>query len=96
MQMSPVKSNSKGINTNNESDILIESLQHTIRILKEGLTNKEDTIKNPSIILKNITSNTLKVSPLNKESSNEPVLEKNTDHVDLKNEIVIQLLDVEF
>ena len=96
MQISPVKSSSKGINTNNKSDILIESLQHTIRILKEELINKENTIKNPSIILKNITSNTFKVSPLNKESSNEPILEKNTDHIDLKNEIVIQLLDVEF
>ena len=34
-QMSLVKSNSKGINTNNESDVLIESLQDTIRILKK-------------------------------------------------------------
>ena len=34
-QMSPVKSNSKGKNTNNKSDILIESLQDRIRILKK-------------------------------------------------------------
>ena len=37
MQMSLVKSNSKGINTNNESDILIESLQDTIFILKKRI-----------------------------------------------------------
>ena len=35
-QMPPVKSNSKGINSNNESDILIESLQDTIPILKNN------------------------------------------------------------
>ena len=34
-QMCQVKSKSKGKNTNNESDILIESLQDTIRILKK-------------------------------------------------------------
>ena len=34
-QMSPVKSNSKRIYTNNESHILTESLQDTIRILKK-------------------------------------------------------------
>ena len=51
-QMSTVKSKSKGKNTNNESDILIESLQDTIRILKKGLVNKENIIKNLSIILK--------------------------------------------
>ena len=56
-QISPVKSSSKGINTNNESDILIESLQDAICILKKELINKENTIKNLSIILKNITSN---------------------------------------
>ena len=50
--MSPVKSKSKGKNTNNEPDILIESLQDTIRILKKGLVNKENIIKNLSIILK--------------------------------------------
>ena len=79
-QISPVKSNSKGTNTNNESDILIKSLQDTIFILKKELINKENTIKNLSIILKNITSNTYKVSPSNKESGNEPILEGNTDH----------------
>ena len=94
-QMSPVKSNSKGINTNNESDILIESLQDTVRILKKELINKENTIKNLSIILKNITSNTYKVLRSNKESGNEPILENNTDHTDSENEIVHELLDVE-
>ena len=44
--MSPVKFTSKGTNTNNESDILIESLQDTI------------------CILKNITSDTYNISPL--------------------------------
>ena len=40
-QISPVKSNSKGINTNSESDILIESLQYKICILKKNsLINK--------------------------------------------------------
>ena len=34
-QMSPIKFNSKGTNTNNESDKLIESPQNTIRILKK-------------------------------------------------------------
>ena len=57
-QMSPVKSNSKETNIDNESDILIESLQGTIRILKKELINKEDTINNLSIILKKIISNT--------------------------------------
>ena len=94
--MSQVKFNSKGTNTNNESDILIESLQDKIRILKKELINKENTIKNLSIILKNITSNTYKVSPSNKESGNEPILENNTDHIDSENEIVHELLDVEF
>ena len=32
---------------------------------------------------------------MNKESGNEPILENNTDHIDLKNEIVHKLLDVE-
>ena len=95
-QISPVKSNSKGTNTNNESDILIKSLQETIFILKKELINKENTIKNLSIILENITSNTYKVSPSNKESGNEPILEDNTDHIDSQNEIVHELLDVEF
>ena len=57
-QISPVKSSSKGTNTNNELDILIKSLQETIFILKKELINKENTIKNLSIILENITSNT--------------------------------------
>ena len=95
-QISPVKSNSKGTNTNNESDILIKSLQDTIFILKKELINKENTIKNLSIILKNITSNTYKVSPSDKESGNEPILEDNTDQIDSENEIVHELLYVEF
>ena len=95
-QMSPVKSNSKETNANNESDILIESLQDTIHILKKELVNKENTINNLSIILKKITSNTYNVSPSNKESGNELILENNTDHIDSKNEIVHELLDVEF
>ena len=86
-QISPVKSSSKGINTNNESDILIESLQDTICILKKELINKENTIKNLSIILKNITSNKYKVSPSSKESGNEAILENNTDHIDSENEM---------
>ena len=40
-QMSPVKFNGKGINTNNESDILIDSLQDTIRILKKNSSIKK-------------------------------------------------------
>ena len=50
MQISPVKSYSKGTNTN-KSDILIKSLQETIFIFKKELINKEDTIKDLSIIL---------------------------------------------
>ena len=49
-----------------------------------------------SIILKKITSNTCYVSPSNKESGNELILENNTDHIDSKNEIVHELLDVDF
>ena len=67
MQISPVKSNSKETNTNNEWGILIKSPQDTICILKKDLINKENTIKNLSIILKNITSNTYKVSTSNKK-----------------------------
>ena len=93
-QMSPVKSNSKETNANNESDILIESLQDTIHILKKELVNKENTINNLSIILKKITSNTYNVSPSNKESGNELILENNTDHIDSKNEIVHELLEL--
>ena len=52
--------------------------------------------KNLSIILKNITSNTYKVSPSNKQSDNELILENNVDHIDSGNEIVHELLDVEF
>ena len=63
-QVSLVKSTSKRTNTNNESDILIESLQDTMRILKKELINKENTINNLSVILKNITSDTYNVSPL--------------------------------
>ena len=96
MQISLVKSNSKGTNTKNESDILIKSLQETIFILKKELINKESTIKNLSIILENIMFNTYKVSPWNKESSNEPILEDNTSNIDSENEIVYDLLDVEF
>ena len=68
----------------------------TIFILKKELINKENTIKNLSIILENITSNTYEVSPSNKESGNEPILEDTTDHIDSENEIVHELLDVEF
>ena len=39
-QMSPVKSNSKETNANNESDILIESPQDTIHTLTKELVNK--------------------------------------------------------
>ena len=85
-QMSPVKSNSKETNINNESDILIESLQGTIHILKKELINKENTINNLSIILKKIISNTYNLSHSNKESGNELILENNTDHIDSKNE----------
>ena len=46
--------------------------------------------------MKNITSNTYKVSSSNKESGNEPILEDNTDHIDLENEIVHELPDVKF
>ena len=46
--------------------------------------------------MKKITSNTYKVSPLNKESGNEPILENNTDHIDSESEIVHELLHVEF
>ena len=52
--------------------------------------------KNLSIILKNITSNTYKVSPSNKQSDNELILENNVDYIDSGNEIAHELLDVEF
>ena len=95
-QMSPVKSNSKETNVNNESDILTKSLQDTIQTLKKELINQENTISNLSTISKKFTSNTYNVSLSNKESSNELILENNTDHIDSKNEIVHELLDVEF
>ena len=44
-QISPVKSNSKGTNTNNESDILIKSLQETIFILKKNTLIKKTPSK---------------------------------------------------
>ena len=47
------------------------------------------------MILKKITSNTCNVSPSNKESGNELVLENNTDHIDSKNERVNELLNGE-
>ena len=46
--------------------------------------------------LEKITCNTHNVSPSNKESDNELILENNTDHIDSKNEIVHELLDVKF
>ena len=95
-QMSPVKSNSKETNVNNESDILTKSLQDTIQTLKKELINQENTISNLSTISKKFTSNTYNVSLSNKESSNELILENNTDHIDSKNEIVHELLDVKF
>ena len=65
-QMSPAKET----NTNNESDILIETIQDTIHIQKK-LINKENTNNNLSVILKKITSITYNLSPSNKESVNE-------------------------
>ena len=84
--ISPVKSNSKETNANNKSDILIESLQDTILVLKKELVNKENPINNLSIILKKITSNTYNISPSNKKSGNELILENSTDHIDSKND----------
>ena len=95
-QMSLVKSNSKETNANSKSDILIESLEDTIHILKKELINKENTINSLSIILKKITCNIYNLSPSNKESGNELILENNTDHIDSKKEIVHELLDIEF
>ena len=46
--------------------------------------------------MKKIPSNTYNISPSNKESGNELILENNADHIDSKNEIVHELLDVEF
>ena len=94
--MSPVKSNSKETNVNNESDILTKSLQDTIHILKKELINQENTINNLSTVSKKFTSNTYNVSPSNKESGNELILENNTDHIDSKKEIVHELLDIKF
>ena len=83
-QISPVKCKSKRINTNSESGILIESPQDTICILKKKLIYKENIIKNLSIILKNVMSDKYKVSYPNKECANEPILENNTDHIDIE------------
>ena len=65
-------------------------------MLKQELNNKENTINNLSIILKNITSGRYNVSPSNKESSNEPILENSADHIDSSNDIVYEILNVEF
>ena len=65
-------------------------------MLKQELNNKENTINNLSMILKNITSGRYNVSPSNKESSNEPILENSTDHIDSANDIVCEILNVEF
>ena len=46
--------------------------------------------------MKKITSNTYNISPSSRESCNELILENNTDHIDSKNEIVHELLDVKF
>ena len=46
--------------------------------------------------MKKITSNAYNISPSNRESCNELILENNTDHIDSKNEIVHELLDVDF
>ena len=46
--------------------------------------------------MKNITSNTYKVSPSNKESGNKLILENNTDYIGSENEIIHELLDVKF
>ena len=87
-QISPVKSNSKETNANNESDILIESLQDTIHVLKKEPINKENPINTLSIILEKITSNTYNVSSSNKEFGNELISDHiDTDHIDSKNEI---------
>ena len=56
-EKSLVKSISKETNANNKSDILIESLEDTIHILKKELINKENTINSLSITLKKITCN---------------------------------------
>ena len=72
-------------------ETLTTSLIYTIRILKKEFINKENAINNLSIILKDITSDTRKVSP-----SNEPILENNTNHTDSEKKIVHELLDVKF
>ena len=45
--------------------------------------------------MKKVTSNTYNVSPSNKESGDELILENNTGHIDSKNEMVHELLDVD-
>ena len=74
-------------------ETLTTSLIYTNRILKKEFINKENAINNLSIILKDITSasDTRKVS-----SSNEPILENNTNHTDSEKKIVHELLDVKF
>ena len=76
--------------------MFIEALQDAIHIQKNEMIDKENAIKNLSVIFKKLTSNTYNVSPSNKESGNELILENNTDHIDSKNEIVHELLDVKF
>ena len=45
--------------------------------------------------MKKVTSNTYNVSPSNKESCDELILENNTGHIDSKNEMVHELFDVD-
>ena len=44
--------------------------------------------------MKKVTSNTYNVSPSNKESGDELILENNIGHIDSKNEMVHELFDV--
>ena len=61
--------------------------------IEEWLINQKGKIKfSPGRIF----SGKYSWSPSNKESGNEPILEDNTDHIDSENEIVHELLDVEF
>ena len=46
--------------------------------------------------MKSITFDIYKLPPSNKEFSNEPILENNTDHIDSGNEIVHELVNLEF
>ena len=45
--------------------------------------------------MKSITSDIYKLSPSNKEFSNEPILEYNTDHIDSGNEIFHELVNLD-